>query len=216
MCEGAKSRGIITRMSCGHSDQSTETEAQRRVLRIALMLNATMFIVGLVAGVLGQSSSLIADALDMLADASAYAIALGAIGRSTRFKAGAATLSGSLLLLLGVLVLLDVGRRALFGSEPESLVMMAVAFLSLLVNATVLRMLGQYREGEVHLRATWIFTRVDVIANIGVILSGLLRGGAPARGRLPQRQLCRRKRAFRQRERNTESPPRPRRAAAVT
>src|ERR1700730_14993414 len=161
-------------MSCGHSDESTETEAQRRVLRIALMLNATMFIVGLVAGLLGQSSSLIADALDMLADASAYAIALGAIGRSTRFKAGAATLSGSLLLVLGVLVLLDAGRRALFGSEPESLVMMAVAFLSFLVNVNVLRLLGRYREGEVHLRATWIFTRVDVIANIGVMLSGLL------------------------------------------
>src|ERR1700720_456619 len=143
-------------MSCGHSDESTETEAQRRVLRIAFVLNATMFIVGLVAGLLGQSSSLIADALDMLADAFAYAIALGAVGRSARFKAGAATLSGSLLLLLGVMVLLDVGRRAL------------------LVNATVLRMLRRYREGEVHLRATWIFTRVDVIANIGVILSGLL------------------------------------------
>jgi cation diffusion facilitator family transporter len=161
-------------VSCGHSDEPTETEAQRRVLRIALVLNLTMFIVGLVAGLLGQSSSLIADALDMLADASAYAIALGAIGRSTRFKAGAATLSGSLLLLLGVLVLLDVGRRALFGSEPESLVMMAVAFLSLLVNANVLRMLARYREGEVHLRATWIFTRVDVIANVGVMLSGLV------------------------------------------
>ena len=52
--------------------------------------------------------------------------------------------------------------------------MMAVAFVSLLVNATVLRMLGRYREKEVHLRATWIFTRADVIANIGVVLSGLL------------------------------------------
>src|SRR5713226_3421175 len=157
-----------------HSLQTVETEVQRRVLRIALALNATMFVVGIVAGLLGQSSSLIADAFDMLADASAYAIALGAVGRSARFKAGAATLSGSLLLLLGVLVLVDVGRRALLGSEPESLVMMAVAFVALVVNANVLHMLGRYREGEVHLRATWIFTRVDVIANVGVILSGLL------------------------------------------
>ncbi len=162
-------------MSCScQSDLTVETEAQRRVLRVALALNATMFVVGLVAGLLGQSSSLIADSLDMLADASAYAIALGAVGRSARFKAGAATLSGSLLLLLGVVVLLDVGRRALLGSQPESLVMMAVAFVSFLVNANVLRMLGRYREGEVHLRATWIFTRVDVIVNVGVMLSGLL------------------------------------------
>ena len=161
--------------SCGcHSDQPVEAEAQRWVLRIALVLNATMFVVGIVAGFIGQSSSLMADALDMLADASAYAVALAAIGRSARFKAGAATLSGSLLLLLGVLVLLDVGRRLLLGSEPESLVIMAVAFLSFLVNANVLRMLARYRKHEVHLRATWIFTRVDVIANVGVMLSGLL------------------------------------------
>jgi Co/Zn/Cd efflux system component len=161
--------------SCGcHSDEGVETEAQRRVLRIALALNATMFIIGIVAGLLGQSSSLIADALDMLADAAAYAIALGAVGRTARFKAGAATLSGSLLLLLGALVLLDVGRRALFGSAPESLVMMGVAAVSFVVNASVLRMLGRFRQGEVHLRATWIFTRVDVMANIGVMLSGLL------------------------------------------
>ena len=133
-----------------------------------------MFVVGSVAGVIGQSSGLIADALDMLADASAYAIALGAVGRNALFKAWAATLSGSLLLALGILVLLDVGRRALVGSEPESAIIVAVAFVSFLVNANVLRLLGRYREGEVHLRATWIFTRADVIANIGVMLGGLL------------------------------------------
>ena len=76
--------------------------------------------------------------------------------------------------MLGLGVLLDVGRRAFFGSEPESLVMIGVAGMSLAVNATVLRLLARFREGEVHLRATWIFTRADVIANIGVIASGLL------------------------------------------
>jgi cation diffusion facilitator family transporter len=167
-------RGGLMTCDC-HADPSTGTGAQqRRVLRIALALNATMFFVGMVAGIIGQSSSLIADALDMLADATAYAIALGAIGRSARFKARAATLSGSLLLLLGCVVLLDAGRRALLGSEPASFVMMGVAFVSFLVNANVLRMLGRYRQGEVHLRATWIFTRVDVIANVAVLVSGLL------------------------------------------
>jgi Co/Zn/Cd efflux system component len=34
-------------------------------------------------------------------------------------------------------------------------------------------MLGKFRHGEVHLRATWIFTRVDVLANLGVFASGL-------------------------------------------
>ena len=160
--------------SCGcHSEQGA-TDAERRVLRIALALNAAMFIIGVIAGIVAQSTSLIADALDMLGDASAYTIALVAVGRSARFKAGAASVSGSVLLVLGLGVLIEVVRRVLFGSAPESLVMIGVACVSLAVNATVLRMLGRFREGEVHLRATWIFTRVDVIANVGVIASGLL------------------------------------------
>ena len=157
---------------CPSAPPTAETEY--RILRVALLLNATMFVVGVVAGILGESTSLIADALDMLADASAYAIALVAVGRSARFKSGAAGLSGSVLLVLGIGVLADVARRAFVGSEPESLVMIGIACVSLAVNATVLRMLVRFREGEVHLRATWIFTRVDVIANIGVIASGLL------------------------------------------
>lgn len=151
-----------------------ETASQQRVLRIALALNATMFLVGLVAGLLGRSSGLIADSLDMLADASAYAVALFAVGRTDLVKARAAGVSGVGLTLLGVGVLVDVGRRALLGHEPEGSVMIAVASVSLAVNATVLRMLGRVRHEGVHLNATWIFTRVDVIANLGVIASGVV------------------------------------------
>ncbi|NII10977.1 cation transporter [Oleiagrimonas sp. C23AA] len=158
---------------CGcHAE--ARNQAQRRIVRIALALNAAMFVIGLVAGVLAQSMGLVADALDMLADASAYGIALLAWHRGARFKASAATLSGSLLLVLGFSAIAGVLWRWLMGSHPEGAWMMAIACLSLLVNATVLRLLGRFREGEVHLRATWLFTRVDVIANMAVIVSGLL------------------------------------------
>ncbi|MFV4677312.1 cation transporter, partial [Mycobacterium tuberculosis] len=77
-------------------------------------------------------------------------------------------------MLLGAGVLIDVARRGFAGSSPESLVMVAVASLSLIVNTTVLRLLGPFRSGGVHLRATWIFTRADVIANVAVIAAGLI------------------------------------------
>ena len=150
------------------------TADQRRILGIALALNATMFVVGSVAGILAQSSGLLADALDMLADASAYTIALLAIARSATFKRRAALASGVLLAILGVGVIVDALRRALTTSDPDGMVMFAVAVLSLIVNAAVLRLLRRYREGEVHLRASWIFTRADVIANLGVIAAGAL------------------------------------------
>ena len=77
-------------------------------------------------------------------------------------------------MVLGAGVLADVARRGFAGSSPESLVMIAVATVSLIVNATVLRLLTPFRSGEVHLRATWIFTRADVIANLAVIAAGLI------------------------------------------
>lgn len=158
---------------CGcHAE--AKNEAERRILRLALALNATMFVVGVMAGVIAQSMGLIADSLDMLADACAYGIALAAWARSARFKASAAHLSGTLLLILGLAVLAGVAWRLLMGSHPEGIWMMGVAFVALVVNATVLRLLDRFRHGEVHLRATWLFTRVDVIANLAVIVSGLL------------------------------------------
>ncbi|UXI66115.1 cation diffusion facilitator family transporter [Tahibacter amnicola] len=158
---------------CGcHAEANTA--AERRVLWIALALNAAMAVIGSLAGWWAQSTGLLADALDMLSDATAYAIGLAAIGRSARFKQRAAGVSGSLLLLLGIGVLVEVGRRAWFGSEPIGWPIVATALVSLAVNLTVLRLLRPFRTGEVHLRATWIFTRADVVANIGVVVSGVL------------------------------------------
>ncbi|UJJ58319.1 cation transporter [Rhodanobacter denitrificans] len=158
---------------CGCHAQATN-EAERRILRLALGLNATMFVVGIVAGLIAQSMGLIADSLDMLADASAYGIALVAWQRSASFKASAANLSGTLLLILGAGVVAGVVWRLVAGSHPEGLWMMGIAFVALVVNTTVLRLLERFRRGEVHLRATWLFTRVDVIANLAVIVSGVL------------------------------------------
>jgi cation diffusion facilitator family transporter len=159
----------MTECSC-HVEATNE--AERRTLRIAFGLNAMMFVVGAIAGLIAQSMGLIADSLDMLADACAYGVALAAWARGANFKAFAAQLSGTLLLMLGLGVLLGVVWRLLMGSHPEGIWMMGIAFMSLLVNATVLRLIERFRHSEVHLRATWLFTRVDVIANLAVIVSG--------------------------------------------
>ena len=159
---------------CGCEAPEVKSDQERRVLRIALGLNGAMAVIGGLAGWIAQSAGLLADALDMLSDAAAYAIALMAIGRSALFKIRAATLSGGILLVLGVGVLVEVGRRVIYGAEPLSEWMIGTAMLSLVVNLVVMRMLAPMRSGEVHLRATWLFTRADVVANLGVILAGVL------------------------------------------
>jgi cation diffusion facilitator family transporter len=163
-------------VGCVCSQARAQTDEERKTLRVALALNLAMFVIGTTAGLLAQSSGLLADALDMLADATAYAIGLLAVTRSPVFKHRSARLSGVLLLLLGTGILLDVGRRALGGAEPVGSVMMVFALLSLAVNVTVLRRLSRYRTGEVHLRATYLFTRADVVANLGVCVSAAIVG----------------------------------------
>lgn len=143
-------------------------------LCIALALNAAMFIIGLGAGLWAQSNSLVADAFDMLSDASACGLALMAASRSTVFKRHAARWSGALLLISGIGIILDAIRRALYGSEPSGMMMMVFSLASLTVNVSVLSMLRKFRHSEVHLRTIWIFTHMDVIANIAVFLSGFL------------------------------------------
>jgi cation diffusion facilitator family transporter len=156
------------RCSC---DATNCEPGQRKILSLALGLNATMFAVGLVGGIVAQSVGLMADSLDMLADAVAYAIGLYAIGRAAQWKVNAARWTGWTLGFLGLAVLVEAGRRALTGATPESSLMLAIATAALVGNSLVLYLLSRHRSEGVHLRAVWICTRADVIANIAVILS---------------------------------------------
>lgn len=149
-------------------------ELERRTLMVLLALNALMFIVEALTGWLADAAGLLADSLDMLADASVYAVALYAVGRSSRIQSNAATASGIVQIALGLGVLLDVARRLVGGSEPQSVLMMIVGALALAANVTCLTLIAKHRHGGVHMRASWIFSANDVIANIGVIVSGAL------------------------------------------
>lgn len=158
---------------CG-CEFEAQDQAQKRVLYALLAINAGMFLVEFALGWIAQSTGLIADSLDMLADASVYAISLYAVGHGVAEKARAARFSGWLQIGLGGMVLLEVARRSVMGSEPESLLMIVVASLALIANVLCLALIRRHRDGEVHMRASWIFSANDVIANIGVITAGAL------------------------------------------
>ena len=52
--------------------------------------------------------------------------------------------------------------------------MMAVGLVALCANYYCLTRIAQHKQGGVHMRASYIFSKNDVIANAGVILAGLL------------------------------------------
>jgi cation diffusion facilitator family transporter len=158
---------------CG-CEVEIKDKSETSVLIALLLINGVMFLAEFGIGWWAQSTALIADAMDMLADAMVYSVGLYAVGKAASAKISAATLSGWLQVGLGLFVLVDILRRIIYGSEPVSLLMMGVGAVALLANTICLVLISKHRDGEVHMRASWIFSKNDVIANVGVILAGVL------------------------------------------
>jgi len=156
---------------CGCGAESA-AKLQRRTLWALLAINGVMFIAESLLGWWAESTALLADSLDMLADASVYGLSLYAVARTAKHQADAARASGILQIALGLGVLFEVIRRLLYGSEPVSLLMMLVGAAALAANLLCLVLIAKHRDGGVHMRASWIFSTNDVIANLGVIISG--------------------------------------------
>ncbi|MCW8831449.1 MAG: cation transporter [Gammaproteobacteria bacterium] len=155
-------------------DIEIKNQEESRVLITLLCINAFMFFVETTLGIISESTALIADSLDMLADATVYGIGLYAVGKPPLLKIKAAHTSGVFQIVLGASVCIEVIRRLIWGSEPESLFIICTGGMALIANILCLRLISKHRHGGVHMRASWIFSKNDVIANLGVIISGIL------------------------------------------
>ena len=153
----------------------SDSETQRKLLWQVLAINLAFFVIEIVAGFISGSMGLVADSLDMLADAIVYALALFAVGTSLVRKRKVARLSGYLQLTLAVAGVVEVGRRFLGYSEtPVFQTMIIISMLALLGNAISLYLLKKSKSKEAHMQASMIFTSNDIIVNIGVISAGVM------------------------------------------
>ena len=162
-----------------HYDKTIESVKQvdkkeAKILIWLLMINAIMFVIELTVGLISQSAGLIADSLDMFADAAVYGIALYAVGKSSQLKHRAAHISGWLQVVLALGVLGEVARRFIFGSEPISALMIGFGVIALIANVWCLMLIFKSKDSGSHMKASWIFSANDVIANAGVIMAGFL------------------------------------------
>ena len=147
---------------------------ERILLWTVLLLNAVMFVVEFAAGWLARSSGLMADSLDMLADVLVYSVSLYAVGKALAQKAKAALLNGSLQMVLGISVFLHIGWRIWEGSIPQTDIMGWIAALALVVNTVCFALLYRFRSGDVNMRASWLCSRNDMLANVGVLVAAWL------------------------------------------
>lgn len=147
---------------------------ERSVLVALLAINGVMFAAEFILGIISDSTGLVADSLDMLADATVYGISWYAVGHAASVKKRAAKLSGYFQIALAGGVFLDIVRRFIFGSDPDFWFMLGVGGVALIANLICLALLARHRKGEVHMRASWIFSKNDVIANLGVMIAAIL------------------------------------------
>ena len=145
----------------------------RRILWIALLVNAAMFVLELGAGVRSGSASLLADAIDFLGDAANYGLSLWVLAMALSWRARAALVKGASMLAFGVFVIGRVAWGAWQGIPPEPFTMGSVDLLALAANLGVAALLYAYREGDANMRGVWLCTRNDALGNLAVMGAAL-------------------------------------------
>ena len=158
--------------NCSSASQPPDAR-YRRVLWVALVLNGSMFLTEIIAGLAAGSAALQADAVDFLSDAANYGISLSVIGLALVWRARAALVKGASMGLLGLWVAGNTLWHAITGTLPQAEVMGVVGILALLVNGGVAFLLYRYRAGDSNMRSVWICSRNDAIGNVAVLLAAL-------------------------------------------
>lgn len=141
----------------------------RKVLWIALVVNATMFFVETSASAVSGSASLAADAVDFAGDAGNYALSLAALAAGGLWISRAALMKGLAMAAYGVGVVAYAGWRLWLGLPPEPITMGIVGMVALAANLGVAWMLYAYRNGDANMRSVWLCTRNDVLGNLAVL-----------------------------------------------
>lgn len=148
----------------------------RRVLWVALGVNAMMFVIELAASFGAGSVALLADSIDFAGDAANYGLSLVVLGASVATRAKASLVKAATMAAFGVFVIGQTAWRWWLGAVPEAFTMGAVSVLALAANVGVAWMLYAWREGDSNVRSVWLCSRNDAIGNMAVLVAALLVG----------------------------------------
>jgi Co/Zn/Cd efflux system component len=162
--------------SCGcHADEerAERDPGYRKALWIVASMNLGFGMAEIIGGFIANSQALKADALDFLGDGSITFVALFALAWTAAARARVALVQGIFLAGLGIWVIAMAAWRALNAVPPEAELMGGIGIVALLINVSAALILARFREGDANVRAVWLFSRNDALANVAVILAAL-------------------------------------------
>jgi Co/Zn/Cd efflux system component len=148
-------------------------ERQTATLRVVLLVNAAMFVIELMSGLLAGSVALLADSLDMLGDTLVYGFSLYVVARGPVWKARASVAKAAMMGLFGLFVFMQLVYKLLFPQLPTVETMSAIGTLALAANGVCFALLWHHRAEDINMRSVWLCSRNDLIANAAVLLAAL-------------------------------------------
>ena len=160
--------------------------ASRRALAVALALTASYTVVEVVGGVAAGSLALLADAVHMLSDNVALALALVAVWlaarpatpeRSFGYKRAevlAALANGVLLVALAIWIFVEAFMRLRDPGDVLGGWMLVIALIGLVVNIAAGVVLARAREHSVNVDAAFRHVFADLLGSIGVAVAAVV------------------------------------------
>lgn len=143
-----------------------------KTLWIVLWINLIIFFVQFSAAIIANSSSLLANSIDMIGDVLAYAISIYTFNKGEKWNAGVSLVKGMIVFMFACFVLLDAIKQ-IFVPEgvPTSNLMLIFSLLALGANSICLWLLTTYQNDSLNMKSVWICSRNDILVNLSVIFT---------------------------------------------
>lgn len=159
-----------------------ENRALRHTVRNVAIFNLSYFGIEFAVALAIGSVALFADSVDFLEDSAVNLLILAGLGLSVARRAKLGMLLAAIILFPALATLWTAWQNFSSGAVPDPLPLTVTGMGALAVNFVCARMLAPYRTAGGSLtRAAFLSARNDVIANIAIIIAGLLTAATASR-----------------------------------
>lgn len=173
-------------MNAHNHNHSISKTSHERPLFYAFLLTGSFLIAEIIGGIMTGSLALLSDAMHMLTDVAALAIALVAIHIAKRpadakrtfgyyrFEILAATFNAVLLFLVALYILYEAYLRLRVPADVQSVGMLVIASLGLLVNVISMRLLATGKDNSLNMKGAYLEVWSDMLGSCGVIAGAII------------------------------------------